>query len=218
MEGLGLQVNRLIRLSFGPFQLGDLEPGLVEEVRTKVLREQLGQKLAEEAGVDFESPVREPIAPFGSTKREMREQPQRARRFERERGDDDHPRHRREHERPFRAREERPARGRRDEATRERPSRESEPRHSVWRADGDEKRRKGAKAHRHGVDPKEARAASGERKHERVGAIRAGKGRKVVVERLVSEPKPERPARLPRDETPRRERPESRPKGPRGRR
>jgi 23S rRNA pseudouridine2605 synthase len=36
LEHLGLQVNRLIRLSFGPFQLGDLEPGLVEEVRTKV--------------------------------------------------------------------------------------------------------------------------------------------------------------------------------------
>ena len=35
LEHLGLQVNRLIRVSFGPFQLGDLEPGLVEEVRTK---------------------------------------------------------------------------------------------------------------------------------------------------------------------------------------
>ncbi|MDB5589738.1 MAG: RNA-binding protein, partial [Enterovirga sp.] len=65
LEHLGLQVNRLIRLSFGPFQLGDLESGLVEEVKTKVLRDQLGQALASEAGVDFESPVREPIAPFG---------------------------------------------------------------------------------------------------------------------------------------------------------
>src|SRR4051795_1359173 len=66
LEHLGLAVNRLIRLSFGPFQLGELESGLVEEVRTKVLKEQLGTKLAGEAGVDFESPVREPIAPFGS--------------------------------------------------------------------------------------------------------------------------------------------------------
>ena len=66
LEHLGLQVNRLIRLSFGPFQLGELESGLVEEVRTKVLKEQLGDELADEAGVDFESPVREPIAPFGS--------------------------------------------------------------------------------------------------------------------------------------------------------
>jgi 23S rRNA pseudouridine2605 synthase len=39
---LGLPVNRLIRLSYGPFQLGALERGQVEEVSRKVLREQLG--------------------------------------------------------------------------------------------------------------------------------------------------------------------------------
>uniref|UniRef100_UPI001E5CC7AB pseudouridine synthase n=1 Tax=Methylobacterium sp. Leaf118 TaxID=2876562 RepID=UPI001E5CC7AB len=69
LEHLGLSVNRLIRLSFGPFQLGELEVGLVEEIRTKVLKEQLGKNLSEEAGVDFESPVRDPIAPFGSPKK-----------------------------------------------------------------------------------------------------------------------------------------------------
>ena len=42
MGHLGLQVTRLIRVAYGPFQLGDLEPGAVEEVRPKVLREQLG--------------------------------------------------------------------------------------------------------------------------------------------------------------------------------
>jgi len=42
MEAIGLQVNRLIRLSYGPFQLRDLQPGGVEEVRARVLREQLG--------------------------------------------------------------------------------------------------------------------------------------------------------------------------------
>ena len=68
LEHLGLAVNRLIRLSFGPFQLGDLEVGLVEEIRTKVLKEQLGPTLADQAGVDFTSPNREPIAPFGSPK------------------------------------------------------------------------------------------------------------------------------------------------------
>jgi 23S rRNA pseudouridine2605 synthase len=41
-EHFGWPVNRLIRLSFGPFQLGHLEPGAVEEVTGKVLREQLG--------------------------------------------------------------------------------------------------------------------------------------------------------------------------------
>ena len=44
LEAVGLAVNRLIRVSYGPFQLGDLEPGAVEEVRPKVLREQLGRR------------------------------------------------------------------------------------------------------------------------------------------------------------------------------
>jgi 23S rRNA pseudouridine2605 synthase len=43
LEHLGLQVNRLIRISFGPFQLGALKPGAVAEVPAKVVREQLGK-------------------------------------------------------------------------------------------------------------------------------------------------------------------------------
>jgi 23S rRNA pseudouridine2605 synthase len=42
LEHLGLKVNRLIRLSFGPFQLGDLNGGEVSEVPPKVLRDQIG--------------------------------------------------------------------------------------------------------------------------------------------------------------------------------
>jgi 23S rRNA pseudouridine2605 synthase len=42
LNAVGLTVSRLIRVSYGPFQLGDLPPGAVEEVRPKVLREQLG--------------------------------------------------------------------------------------------------------------------------------------------------------------------------------
>ena len=42
MESLGLNVNRLIRISYGPFQLGNLKTGAVEEVRRRVLRDQLG--------------------------------------------------------------------------------------------------------------------------------------------------------------------------------
>ena len=38
LESLGLAVNRLIRISFGPFQLLDLEPGAVEPVKRRVLR------------------------------------------------------------------------------------------------------------------------------------------------------------------------------------
>lgn len=43
-EHLGLKVNRLIRISFGPFVLGDLARGGIEEVPPKVLKEQLGGK------------------------------------------------------------------------------------------------------------------------------------------------------------------------------
>ncbi|MGR3594694.1 MAG: pseudouridine synthase [Limimaricola soesokkakensis] len=43
MAALDVTVNRLIRISYGPFQIGNLEPGEVEEIRPKVLREQLGE-------------------------------------------------------------------------------------------------------------------------------------------------------------------------------
>lgn len=44
---LGLTVNRLIRISFGPFQLRDLAPGAVEAVKRRVLITQLGPKASE---------------------------------------------------------------------------------------------------------------------------------------------------------------------------
>jgi len=52
MNAIELSVSRLIRTSYGPFQLLTLEPGEVEEVRMKVLRDQLGlDKQAEDAPV-----------------------------------------------------------------------------------------------------------------------------------------------------------------------
>lgn len=57
LEHLGLAVNRLIRLSFGPFQLGELAEGDVEEIKTRILRDQLGEALADEAGCDFQGPI-----------------------------------------------------------------------------------------------------------------------------------------------------------------
>jgi len=42
LETLDLRVNRLIRLSYGPFQLGKLNRGEIEEVKTRIVREQLG--------------------------------------------------------------------------------------------------------------------------------------------------------------------------------
>jgi 23S rRNA pseudouridine2605 synthase len=44
MEAVGLTVNRLIRISYGPFQLGGLAEGAVEEVPAKVVAEQLGRE------------------------------------------------------------------------------------------------------------------------------------------------------------------------------
>ncbi|MGH6901572.1 MAG: pseudouridine synthase [Geminicoccaceae bacterium] len=46
LEHFGWPVNRLIRLSFGPFQLGHLAAGALEEVPAKVLQEQLGARLS----------------------------------------------------------------------------------------------------------------------------------------------------------------------------
>ena len=51
MEHLGLTVNRLIRVSYGPFMLGDIPKGKVEEVKYKVLQTQLGHLM------DFPEPV-----------------------------------------------------------------------------------------------------------------------------------------------------------------
>ncbi len=51
MDHMGLVVNRLIRLSFGPFVLGELEPGAVEEVKRRVLTDQLGEELALTLGI-----------------------------------------------------------------------------------------------------------------------------------------------------------------------
>ena len=50
MEAIGLNVNRLIRISYGPFQLGELKSGAVEEVRRKVVRDQLGLTLEDDSG------------------------------------------------------------------------------------------------------------------------------------------------------------------------
>jgi 23S rRNA pseudouridine2605 synthase len=51
LDGLGLAVNRLIRISFGPFQLLDLQPGAVEPVKRRVLIEQLGARVSQALGL-----------------------------------------------------------------------------------------------------------------------------------------------------------------------
>jgi 23S rRNA pseudouridine2605 synthase len=51
LSTLGLEVNRLIRVSFGPFQLLDLEAGDTESVRRRVLADQLGPELSQQFGL-----------------------------------------------------------------------------------------------------------------------------------------------------------------------
>ncbi|MFG1426499.1 pseudouridine synthase [Roseixanthobacter glucoisosaccharinicivorans] len=57
LAALGMRVNRLIRVSYGPFQLGDVPENGIEEVRTRILRDQLGEELSAAAGVDFDAPL-----------------------------------------------------------------------------------------------------------------------------------------------------------------
>jgi 23S rRNA pseudouridine2605 synthase len=68
LDSLNLSVNRLFRVSYGPFQLLDLEPGGVEPVKRRVLIEQLGPRAAAGLGLvpgDAEANMRR--KPSGTT-------------------------------------------------------------------------------------------------------------------------------------------------------
>ncbi|WP_336287759.1 pseudouridine synthase [Bartonella sp. CB60] len=62
LGALGLSVNRLIRISYGPFQLSDLEEGAVRELKGRMLRDQLGERLIMQANADFDSPILKPFS------------------------------------------------------------------------------------------------------------------------------------------------------------
>jgi 23S rRNA pseudouridine2605 synthase len=74
LEHLGLAVTRLIRISFGPFQLLELKEGAVEEVKTRVLKDQLGEALIAEAGCIF-ADESAPAAPRVTAARTLSERP-----------------------------------------------------------------------------------------------------------------------------------------------
>nr|WP_249729676.1 MULTISPECIES: pseudouridine synthase [unclassified Chelatococcus] len=173
LEHLGLRVNRLIRVSFGPFQLGDLGEGAVEELRTAILRDQLGPTLAAEAGVDFEGsvtpPARAPRPARGERSGERLER-------DAERGSEG-----------FEDRAGGRGRGRDDLG---RPSR------SIWRDEETEAARpQGKRLPRRGSDPQTARQESAAREHRRGSPVSDPKGRRVLVERIVSAPAEPKPAR-----------------------
>ncbi|MFC5386028.1 pseudouridine synthase [Aquamicrobium segne] len=62
LGALGLEVNRLIRVSYGPFQLGELPEGHVLEIKGRTLREQLGERLIEESGANFDAGIVKPFS------------------------------------------------------------------------------------------------------------------------------------------------------------
>ena len=114
LETLGLKVNRLIRVAFGPFELGDLDDGAVREIETGKLRETLGPEITAAANADFDAPVAAPAEdkirrrphPAAETRRGV---------SSRKRGEDG--------ERPSRKRWEKRERHRRDRSGGPRPSR-----------------------------------------------------------------------------------------------
>ncbi|GAC1041773.1 pseudouridine synthase [Rhizobium sp. No.120] len=83
LGALGLEVNRLIRISYGPFQLGELPEGHVLEVRGRTLRDQLGPRLVEDAKANFDAPLYN--APAVAEPEEAEAKPARATREERPR-------------------------------------------------------------------------------------------------------------------------------------
>ena len=171
LEHLGLTVNRLIRVSFGPFELGDLREGEVIEIRTRVLKDQLGAKLAREAGADFEAP----IAAREATPLPAEERPAtRGKSFPiRERG-----------RRGFADAPPRGKRFDRDEPTRREPPRPSTP----------ERRRKHVSALRAEITS-DATDSSAPRKRTERGATQDRKGRTIAVERISHAREARRPHR-----------------------
>jgi len=161
LEHLGLVVNRLIRVSFGPFELGDLAEGDAAEVRTRVLRDQLGAKLAKEASADFEAPLIIHDAPA----------PERS---QAERGKE---RGRRGNDGVERATKRLPDRG----ANGRRSERDEAPRRAPPRPSAPERRRKHVSALRAEI----AADAAGPRRRVERGATHDRKGRTIAVE-LIS--------------------------------
>ena len=165
LEHLGLAVNRLIRISFGPFELGDLPEGEVMEVRTRVLRDQLGVKLAKEANANFDAGlvVRDEPAPERQGERQRSE---RGPREVRGRG-------------PAKpGRPERGARGAENRFERDGPARRAPPKPST-----PERRRKHVSALRAEIVADVA-DGKGPRKRVERGATHDRKGRTVAVERI----------------------------------
>ncbi len=153
LGALGLDVNRLIRISYGPFQLGELGEGEVQEIKSRMLRDQLGPRLIEQAKANFEAPIltaaavekieEEPVERHeGREERTFRERPAERRekdlaRFENKRPDEKRSSDRRPDERG------RPERGSRDDKPWESRGREARGDNKSFGRPGQDRDRRG---------------------------------------------------------------------------
>jgi 23S rRNA pseudouridine2605 synthase len=163
---LGLTVTRLIRISFGPFQLGELAEGAVEEVGTRVLREQLGERVAALSGADFSAPV---IAPQPPEKQET------PRRNERQR---------------LASSGSRPDKATRDKSKERKSAKHKSPSHS-WRTHQEARPGKKLRRKFHGARRDDETRRERPADEARAGLLTDRKGRRVLVERVGQAPQPE---------------------------
>ncbi len=184
---LALMVTRLIRISFGPFQLGDLAEGAVEEVPTRVLRAQLGERLVTLAGADFSAP----IVKQADTSRDLHRQPEpaatRPSKDERSRTRGPTPR---------------PDSGDRSESWRTVRPRPTSPAHS-WRRHEEDRPAKKLRRTFRGSRRDNDKGRERPSEKPRAGLLTDRKGRNVLVERFGQNKSPEQP----KSEAPKRGRP-----------
>lgn len=113
MDHLGLKVNRLIRVAFGPFELGNLPDGMVQEIETDELKAALGEDVVREAGCDFTGPMFDHSIAVLPAQRKPRHDDEQGRRRGNERDDD---RGEKKNDEKRRNEKRRPPRKRRDRA------------------------------------------------------------------------------------------------------
>lgn len=188
---LGLQVNRLIRVEFGPFGLGVLGEGAIEEVEAGNLREQLGARIIEKADCDFTAESGRPAAP--PSREDRREQRRMIRDLSRQKREGD-------------SAAVRPDRGERPEKPPGRPRRGH-----AWRQEDAPLRRTYRGSRRDDL-----KIADEARPDRRAGLVTDKKGRRVLVERFgTKKAKPEPEEASARGRPPRRRPPPDRAAGPR---
>jgi 23S rRNA pseudouridine2605 synthase len=206
LRHLDLQVNRLIRIEFGPFGLGALAEGAIEEVETKNLREQLGARIIAEAGCDFSGPIAVQSAEPPPSREERREQRRALRDRPRDdrRGERGPAQHDRDDRRPFRK-----SRGERAERP-EKPT--GRPRRGhAWRKDDAPLRRTYRGSRRDDL-----KIADEARPDKRAGLLTDKKGRRILVERFgMKKDKPQPKEVTARGRAPRKRPPPDRASGPR---